>query len=411
MSHICVFEDSQYSQLAPLVHARATFELRCGFFTFIERINRQYPNTPITLFCRDYLAGVMQERYAYRVNDLGASGEVCLFLNGRAILPIPISIEGEEEAGVQDGVVVYVRLKGENIKKVFCDTFLSKDAVVQLKSIVRTVNVKMPMISQFWDIVNRNKSQIQEDFKQFAKDTSSENRFEGVFLMNKENIFVGNNSRIKPCCVLDAENGPIYIGDHVTVSPNTTIEGPVFIGDYSIIQPNSRLRGGTNIGAVCKIGGEVVNTTFHDYSNKQHDGFIGDSCIGSWVNLGANTVNSNLLNTYGSVKVEVGGELVNTQQMFLGMAMGDHTKTAINTTIMTGSIFGFATNIIMFPFPPKYVPSFTWCSNNGMKIYRLDKVLHVAKTVMKRRNKEMTAAEERLFVKIFQLTEQERNFF
>ena len=125
--------------------------------------------------------------------------------------------------------------------------------------------------------------------------------------------------------------------------------------------------------------------------------------------MGADTVNSNLLNTYGNVKVEIEGNIINTDNMFLGMAMGDHTKTAINTTIMTGSIIGFSCNIVTSTYPPKYLPSFTWYSYHGVKVYSLEKVLPVAKIVMKRRDKEMTPAEEQLFRLVFQLTEKERN--
>ena len=211
--------------------------------------------------------------------------------------------------------------------------------------------------------------------------------------------------------MIDAGGGPVYIGNGVTILPNTTIEGPVYIGDHAVVQSQTRLRGGANIGEHCKVGGEISNTIFHSYSNKQHDGFFGDSYIGSWVNIGAGTVNSNLLNTYGDVKVDFGGNIINTNQMFLGMAMGDHTKTAINTTIMTGSVFSFACNIVTSAYPPKYLPSFAWYSDRGMKVTILEKALHVAKIVMKRRDKEMTPAEEQLFKTVFQLTEKERNLF
>ena len=410
MQYICVFEDSQYSKLIPLVYTRTAFELRCGLFTSLERVTKHYQNATITLFCRNYLCDILQERYSHRINNLHTTEDTCLFLNGRAILSLPIPIEGPEEIGIQDNTLVYARLKGKNAKKLSPETCLTNDPMELLKSTVQVVNTQVPIINYFWDIIKHNKAQIEKDFMLFVKEGSVFGKlYEGVYLINEDQIFIGRDSRVKPGCVFDAEDGPIYIGQHVTIGPNTTIEGPVCIGNHSVVQSNSRIRGGANIGEVCKIGGEVVNTIFHSYTNKQHDGFLGDSYIGSWVNMGADTVNSNLLNTYGNVKVEIEGNIINTDNMFLGMAMGDHTKTAINTTIMTGSIIGFSCNIVTSTYPPKYLPSFTWYSYHGVKVYSLEKVLPVAKIVMKRRDKEMTPAEEQLFRLVFQLTEKERN--
>jgi len=410
MQHICVFEDNQHSQLIPLVYTRPVFDLRCGLFSNLERTIRHYPDATITLFCRNYLSDVLQERFTHRVNTLHATDVPCLFLNGRAIISLPVSLEGPEELGVHDNTLVYARLKGNNAKKISHEKFLTQDVIEMLKDTVQVVDTQVPTINYFWDIIRLNKSQIEKDFMLFVKEGSISGKlYEGVYLINEDLVFIGKESRIKPGCVFDAENGPIYIGNNVTIAPNTTIEGPVYIGNHSIIQSNSRIRGGANIGEVCKVGGEIVNTIFHSYSNKQHDGFFGDSYVGSWVNIGAGTVNSNLLNTYGNIKVECGENIIDTNHMFLGMAMGDHTKTAINTTIMTGSVFGFACNIITPAYPPKYLPSFTWYSDNGMKVYILEKALQAAKIAMKRRDKEMTPVEEHIFRMVFQLTERERN--
>ncbi len=412
MQYICVFEDNQYSKLVPLVHTRTAFELRCGLFTPLERINKNYPDATITIFCRNYLSDVLKERYPHhRINERHISDDVCLFLNGRAILSLPISPEGPEEIGIQDNTLVYARLKGENAKEMFPETFLTNDPIERLlKSTVSVVNTRIPIITYFWDLIKQNRTQIEKDFVLFVRDGNIFGKlYEGVYLINEEQIFVGRDSRVKPGCVLDAGEGPIYIGQHVTIAPNATIEGPVSIGNHSVVQSNSRIRGGANIGESCKVGGEVINTIFHSHTNKQHDGFLGDSYVGSWVNMGADTVNSNLLNTYGDVKVEIEGNIINTKHTFLGMAMGEHTKTAINTTIMTGSVFGFACNIITPSYPPKYLPSFTWYSSHDMMVYGLEKALHVAKITMKMRNIEMTTAEEQLFRTVFQLTEKERN--
>lgn len=409
MQYVYVFEDNQYAKLLPLVHARAVFELRCGLFSALERAIRQYPHATITLFCRNYLSDVMHERYSYRINSLHTTDDTCLFLNGRQLLSFPISTEGPEEIGIQDNTLVYVRLTGKNAKKLSPEMFLSDDPVRILQGSVRSRNIHAPVIHYFWDLIKYNKSQIEKDYLLFVKKGTILGKvYDGVYFVNEGQISIGEDSRIKPGCVFDAEEGPIYVGRHVTIAPNTTVEGPVFIGDHTVVQSQTRVREGSNIGEACKVGGEIVNTIFHSYTNKQHDGFIGDSYVGSWVNIGANTVNSNLLNTYGNIKVEMEEDLVDTNHMFLGMAMGDHTKTAIHTTIMTGSIIGFACNLISTSYLPKYLPSFTWYSNHGMVVYNMEKALLVAKIAMKRRGKEMTSAEEQLFRRIFELTKKER---
>lgn len=411
MQYIYVFEDNQYSKLFPLVYTRTVFELRCGMFSALERIARHYPHAIVTLFCRDFLSDVLRERYSCRVNSLHTTDDTCLFLNGRAILSSPISVEGPDEVGIQNNTLVYIRLTGKNAKQLSPEMFIADDPLEMLKNSVRSVNIQVPVVTYFWDLIKYNKSQIEKDYLLFVKKGAVFGKvYDGVYFMNKDQIYLGKDSRIKPGCVFDAEEGPIYIGQNVTIAPNTTIEGPAFIDDYSVVQSNSRIRRGSNIGKACKVGGEIVNSIFQGYTNKQHDGFIGDSYIGSWVNMGADTVNSNLLNTYGNIKVEIEGNSINTNHMFLGMAMGDHTKTAINTTIMTGSIIGFACNIITAFYPPKYLPSFTWYSHQGMLVYTLEKALIVAKVAMKRRDKEMTPAEEQLFREVFRLTEKERNF-
>ena len=409
MQHVFVFEDDRHLQLSPLVYTRTAYELRCGLFTPLERIVSYYPNTTINLYCRDYLADVLREQYPYRVNEPPATDANCLFLNGRAIFPSPIPLEGPEELGIQGETLVYARLRGNNTKEITYETFLSKEHIERMKGTFRTTEVNVPVMNYFWDIIKYNKSQIEMDFTSaIKKGSTSGKRYEGVHFINSERIFIDEDSAIKPGCVFDAEGGPIYLGKHATIAPNTTIEGPVYIGNHSTVQSIARLRPGANIGDHCKVGGEISNTVFHHYSNKQHDGFLGDSYVGSWVNLGADTVNSNLLNTYKTIKVEWEGRAINTGTMFLGAAIGDHTKTAINTTIMTGSMFGFSCNIATSGYPPRYLPSFSWHSDKIHSVYLEEKALQVAKITMKRRDKEMSPAEEQLFKTIFLRTERER---
>ncbi len=409
MKNVCIFEDGAYQNFLPLVYNRPVYDLRCGIYSFLERIVLQYPDAVISLFCREYLEKLVREDHPYDVNKADFGDEVCLFLNGRLIMSSPVSIEGKEEIGIRDNTIVYARLLGKHCRSITPERFTDQHFIDELTKKYKVKTVKTGPMQYPWDLIFRNKEQITSDFMSYIKDgLIQEREYEGVHLIEEHQIFTGKDTVIKPGCVLDAENGPIYIGNNVRISSNSVIEGPVFIGDTVVIQPLSRIRAGSNIGKVSRIGGEVVNSIIQDYTNKQHDGFLGDSYIGSWVNLGAGTVNSNLTNTYGTVKVQMFDKIINTGMMFFGMIMGDHTKTAINTKFMTGSVIGFACNILQTRTPPKFTPSFTWYSDNAIRVYGTKRELQVAKRMMARRDKKMTRSEEQVFKAIFTLTETER---
>ena len=321
----------------------------------------------------------------------------------------PISVSGKEEIGIMGDTIVYARLLKKNCLSITPENFLDQDSITEIRRKFNVKKVNARLIQYPWDLIDSNKEQIKSDFTSHIKDGLIRGRkSEGVHLIMDSQIFTGKNTVIKPGCVLDAENGPIYIGNNVKISPNSVIEGPAFIGDNAVIQPLSRILAGSNIGRVCKIGGEIMNTIIQDYSNKQHDGFLGDSYIGSWVNLGAGTVNSNLTNTYGTVRVQMFDKIIDTGQTFLGMIMGDHTKTAINTKFTTGSIVGFACNILLTRTPPKFIPSFSWYSDNVTRVYDIKRELEVARRMMARRKMKMTRNGEKVFKTIFALTETER---
>ncbi len=412
MNSICVFEDNEYRNFLPLAYIRPVYDLRCGIYSLLERIVLQYPGTKVKLFCREYLKNLTIENHPYNVNEINYDNGDCLFINGRLLISGSIPISGKEEIGIKDDSIVYARLNRENCLSITPAKFLDKGFINTLKEKFKVKKVDAQLLIYFWDLTGNNQEQITTDFTSYIKEGHMQGKiYEGVHLINDSQIFVGENTVIKPGCVLDAENGPIYIGKNVNMSSHSIIEGSVFIGDNVTIKAASRIRSGSNIGKVCKIGGEISNAIIQEYTNKQHDGFLGDSYIGSWVNMGANTVNSNLTNTYSTVKVQMIDEMIDTGQMFFGMIMGDHTKTAISTRFTTGSNIGFASNILLTNTPPKFIPSFSWCSDNYKRTYDLKRELQVAKLMMERRNKTMTHNEEEVFKTIFELSKNERRFY
>ena len=185
----------------------------------------------------------------------------------------------------------------------------------------------------------------------------------------------------------------------MTIGPHVTITGPCYIGDRCLIQPGAIIAG-SSIGPVCKIGGEVEASVFQGYSNKQHDGFLGHSYIGQWVNIGADTITSDLKNTYGSVRVPINGRLVDSAEMFVGSIIGDHTKTGINVGLPTGCVIGFASNVFVSRYVPQFVPSFSWLVDDGLQTNDPKRALAVARKVMARRQQQLTKVEEGLFLSI-----------
>jgi len=409
MAVICVFEDERCTDLLPLVYCRPVYELRCGISSLLEKIMRAYPAQKVVLLCRDHLAATVRQRTDRPVNAVPA-GEDVLFVNGRLLLRQAIPVDGPEEIGLCGGCIVYARLRAKTAAGLQLSHFLEGTVEKQLPHTLRHVDCKATLLRYYWEIIDHNEEELARDFADLASPGEIRgNVHDGVYILGKENVFIGEGATIKPCCVLDAEGGPIYIGDGASIMPNTTIIGPAYIGPKSTIQMASRLHEGSNIGEVCKVGGEIENSIMHSYSNKQHDGFLGHAYIGQWVNLAADTINSDLKNTYGTVRVQLPHKLVETGSMFVGLAMGDHSKSAIASTFITGSVVGFCCNVLTSGFPPKFVPSFAWLTDAGTQPYSPTMAVEVARRVVSRRKKEITEADAALFHKLFDQTQGERD--
>ncbi|MFA7228557.1 MAG: putative sugar nucleotidyl transferase, partial [Melioribacteraceae bacterium] len=277
----------------------------------------------------------------------------------------------------------------------------------QLKN-VHTTDSKTELMRYPWDFVNRNGSEIANDFKRIVK-KGSDFKSNSVILKNKKNIFIGTGAVVDPFVVLDATDGPIYIGKRVRIMPNCYIQGPVFIGDDSIVKAGAAIYHNTSIGEMCKVGGEIESSIILSYSNKQHAGFLGHSYLGSWINIGAGTNNSDLKNNYENISVLLNGKPVDTGSQFVGLIMGDHSKTAINTMFNTGTIAGVSCNIFGAGFPPRYIPSFSWGGSDFLKTYDINKSLQVADLVFKRRGKTYTDEDGNLLKRLFEITSAERS--
>jgi len=255
------------------------------------------------------------------------------------------------------------------------------------------------LLTHYWQLIDENRNCIVDDFKKNPlRGTAPETElFKGVELINENDIVIGSGVEVRSGTVLDASEGAIIIANNARIEPNAIICGPCSIGEGSIVRGGAKLGHGTTLGKLCKIGGEVEECIFGAHSNKQHEGFMGHSYIGSWVNIGAGSCTSDLKNNYGLVKAWSAGRMRDTGRRFLGATIGDHSKIAIGSRLNTGTVIGFNANVLSVGFPPKFVPSFSWKLEPEFERCRLEEAINTAKIMMDRRNVAFTAAHDELF--------------
>jgi UDP-N-acetylglucosamine diphosphorylase/glucosamine-1-phosphate N-acetyltransferase len=418
-----IFEDERYDQFLPLTWTRPAYELTCGVRGFRHLIASHFAMVDTVLLCRDYLEPVLNEKggAGYRVNDLHVEDDDEVYLvNGRLLPPSDLreilDSSRENQLLVCGDNMVGWHGSGRAFKShaTRFGKLYQKGQVAELKRSLEYVETQVEMPSYLWDLVEKNGAQIERDFEWFRKHKDLKHMFEHsqvddqALIYDVDRVYIEHGSRIDGQVVLDARGGPIIIGERVHIQPHTRIEGPCYVGETSILV-GGKIRGGTSIGPHCRIGGEVEQSIFQGCSNKYHEGFLGHSYVGEWVNLGALTTNSDLKNNYGPVKVMVNGKLVDSGQTKVGAFIGDHAKTGIGTLLNTGVSIGFSSNLFGGGMVrQKSIPSFFWGSADGGETYRLEEAIKTAETVKRRRGQELSGAEVDLFKKLFELTDKER---
>lgn len=388
-----LFEDAGFERLLPLTWLRPAFQLRVGRDLLIDKIRAHVAPQINRVWSREPLRRPLAEQLEIAAPQHDAEW---LLLNARAfvsadIVPPPLGtawMVGDEVVAAMIPAAELELLKAEN----FLNPQWTQEWVRDFR--MEPAPNGLSLLRYPWDLMLANEAELRRQCEQCGKVEGE--IYPGVHLINEGAIGVGPNARVKSGAVLDAENGPIQIDADVLIEPNVVISGPCYIGPGSVVRAGSTIHGGCSIGPVCKVGGELDASVLLGYSNKQHDGFLGHSYVASWVNLGADTVTSDLKNTYGSIRVQLNGVGVETGQMFVGAIIGDHSKTGINSTLPTGAILGVCANVFTQSAVPKFVPSFSWLTEQGLSRYRTEKAVTIARTVMARREIELTEAEEKL---------------
>lgn len=434
--NLCIFEDDRFPNFFPLSLDESVFDLRIGTQTLRKRLVYEINPENLLLVCRPYMAAVLaekegsgEEESSILVNDV--PDQETLFLNGRLLAygdeldELLSGLEGDVIVH-KKGIAVAARLPGdkassfaEYIREEIADGRM-ESAVKEIMSASSNSNARsgkdqdaegeisktgklekwanendimlketgVRLVSQNWQLIGENGKCIVDDFqKNPLRGTAPESElFKGVELINEEDVVIGSEVEVRSGTVLDASEGPIIIADGARIEPNAIIYGPCFIGERSIVRGGAKIGRETSIGRECRVGGEVSETILAAYSNKQHEGFLGHCYIGSWVNIGAGSCNSDLKNNYGQVSAWSAGRVRETGRRFLGAVIGDHSKVAVTTRFNTGTVIGFNANVTMVDFPPKFVPSFTWLIEPEFVEQDLKKAVQTAQIMMDRRN-------------------------
>ena len=399
MSRIILFDNEVRDRLLPLTFTRPVCELRMGILTIREKWER-WLGMKAAYITQDYLA----EKYPID------QGEVNYIING-SVLPSPqlvhlIQQMDFNEAYLRGDELVVAKLDEEQIEKLVSD-----DDIGDLKGydLEGTDYLK---IDHLWDIFRLNDKAIASDFELLTKGRTSQ-------ALSSSNLLIGDASQlfIEEGAIVEGANlntkqGPIYIGKNTEVMEGTSIRGAFALCDHAIVKMGAKIYGATTIGPYSKIGGEVNNSILTGYSNKGHDGYLGNSVLGEWCNIGADTNNSNLKNNYDEVRLWDYSEerFVKTGQQFCGLIMGDHSKTGINTMLNTGTVVGVSCNLFGEGFPRNFVPSFSWGGKQGYKTYNTNKAFDTAERVMARRKVDFDVQERLILLRVFEETTKYRKW-
>jgi len=401
------------SYFYPLVFGRPIWELRCGMSSLEDKLMTRIRPDDVAYFVPDYMADYYKTRTDKPVNDVTSLNDEDLMLVDPRIKADSFNVPGNDKSQIgldDEGQVLYAQINKKDNKGWVADDV--ETFITTAKSSLPNVPCKLPTWQYTWDLVLANAEQITADFKAAGRSGIEGEMEEPVTIRgNKKDVYIAPKAKLHPMVVIDAENGPIYIDEGVEIHPFSRIEGPCYIGKDSILL-GAKCREGNSIGPMCRIGGEVEESIIHGYSNKYHDGFLGHSYVGEWINLGALTTNSDLKNDYSNVSVMLDGrKSIDTGSTKVGSLIGDHTKTSIGTLLNTGSYLGAMAIIMATGKPlPKHIPSFAWfIEGNVTKGFGKRTLYGTAQKAMSRRGYEWSAEAEAMWNAVFEMTSPVRN--
>ena len=388
MNFILFDEPTIKNNLLPLTYFRPVSEIRCGILTIKEKWE-YYLKQTISYLSDTYL----QEKYPARYTETN------VYINAR-IFPSQALVDSIRKMKIGEALVFQDELIAVKAEQISLQD-LQKPTFKQI-----SLNEQPDGIYNTYDIFSKNGEQIQQDFPLLTQDSSSETLSPTNTIIGKHPVFVSKGVKVE-ACIINTEDGPVYIGENAKILEGSMIRGPFAMLENSVVKMGAKIYQGTTLGPWTTVGGEIKGCVFFGYANKGHDGYLGDSVIAEWCNLGADTNNSNLKNNYSEVKLwnYSQKDFTPTGLQFCGLIMGDHSKCGIATMFNTGTVVGVSSNVFGGDYQPKFFPSFKW-GNTLQTDYRYEKALEVARIVIERRNKDFNETEQRLFKAVYDISKQ-----
>ncbi len=387
-----LFDGDVRTALLPFTYTRPVADIRIGILTIREKWEK-YLGLTTTTVTEEYL----EEKYPMVEMEknvlLNAS-----FLPTKPLVEMVKNLQANQAIFKgEDVIAFYTTDNQDEVDFSSYDQIEFEDDIIQVKNT--------------WDIFSLNDKAIRADFELITEGRKSQPIPETVNCVNRNDIFVEKGAKLT-FATLNASTGPIYIGENAEIMEGVVVRGALAMCEHSVLKLGAKIYGATTLGPYSKVGGEVNNSVLFGYSNKGHDGFLGNSVLGEWCNIGADSNNSNLKNNYAEVKLwnYETGRFAKTGLQFCGLMMGDHSKCGINTMFNTGTVVGVSANIFGSGFPRNFVPSFSWGGASGFTEYKTNKVFEVADVVMKRRGIEFDEREKQILEHVFEETKQYRNY-
>ncbi|HBX62089.1 MULTISPECIES: GlmU family protein [Empedobacter] len=380
--NIVLFDGEEWEDFLPLTFTRPVAALRMGILSFAERWEKIL-NTEVSYQTKPYL----QEKFPAKLQTENTFINPTFFPNEKLIEAIK-NLKPNQTL-IFDNQLVAVK-STEETPKITSDIIQFEDEVIHLQ--------------HSWDLFTYNFQAIEFDFDLVTKGRTSQSISTTNQVLAPEKIFIEEGAKVE-FSILNASEGPIYIGKDAEIMEGSMIRGGLALCEHAKINMGAKIYAGCTIGPFCKVGGELNNSILIAYSNKGHDGFLGNSVIGEWCNLGADTNNSNLKNNYAEVKLWSYNQkrFVKTGLQFCGLIMGDYAKSAINTQFNTGTVVGVCANVFQSGFPPNMIKHYSWGGQSDAPVFNFDKACEAAEKMMERRKIAFTLADKRILEHIFNL--------
>jgi len=391
-----LFDDNSRNNFLPLTFTRPIADMRTGILTIREKWEKLL-GAKTSSKTQEYLSKKFSTEYAIDTDNVWINGAYCpnekLVEEIKTLKPNEILMDNTTVIAANTGDEKHFEIES-------CGAFTKYET-----------HAKPMRVENLWDLFSKNGEAIKADFELLTKGRKSLALSKTNQVIGVENIFVEEGAKVE-CAILNASTGPIYIGKDAEIMEGSIVRGPFALCEHSALKLGAKIYGPTTIGPHSKVGGEVNNSVIFGFSNKAHDGFLGNSVLGEWCNIGADSNNSNLKNNYAEVKLwnYTKERFTPTGLTFCGLIMGDHSKCGINTMFNTGTVVGVSANIFGSGFPRNFVPSFAWGGAAGFTTYKIKDAFEVATRVFERRNMVFDEKEQDILNHVFEITEKYRKW-